>query len=90
VSRNPQPFRPAFAVVRVDGPLDGSLSPPRIQERITIKKIVWSEEDAAAEVERLTAIEDARPPERRSDGRFYFAQYTRVFDDGDAGSVRDG
>jgi hypothetical protein len=87
VSGNPQPFRPAFAVVRVDGPLDRSMSPEAVQERITVKKIVWTEGDAEAEVARLNAIERERPPERRA-GCFYFAQYTRVFDDGQGGSVR--
>jgi hypothetical protein len=36
VSRNPQPFRPAFAVVRIDGPLDRSMSGERAAEQITV------------------------------------------------------
>jgi hypothetical protein len=68
-------------VVRVDGPLDGSMSPEDVQSRITIKKIVWTEADAAGEVERLNGIERERLPEASVDGRFYFWQYTRVFDD---------
>jgi hypothetical protein len=82
VSRKPQAFRPAFAVVRIDGPLDGSMPPEDIRSRIAIKKIVWSEEDADAEVERLNGIERERAPEASVDGCFYFWQYTRVFDDG--------
>jgi hypothetical protein len=81
VSRNPQPFRPAFAVVRIDGPLDRSMSGARVAEQITVKKIVWTSAAAAAEVERLNTLERELPPDRRIAGgfRFYFSQYTRVF-----------
>ena len=56
------------------------MSEQDVEQRIIVKKVVWTSEDAEAEVARLDAIERERPPDRRVGGRFYFAQYTRVFD----------
>jgi hypothetical protein len=76
MSRNPQRFAPAFAVVRVDGPFAEVMTQGQITERITIKKIVATQEEADREVARLNGDDTHRG---RGPGRFYFAQYTRLF-----------
>ncbi len=79
MSRRPQKFAAAFAVVRIDGPLGSSMTDVEIAERITIKKVVATENEAEAEVTRLNQLERDRPENRRAPGRFYFSQYTRLF-----------
>ena len=63
-----------YAVIRVDDYPSGAL-----ENCITIKEIVWSLEEAEAEVKRLMKL-------NRSKGCKYFWQYTRlveaVADDG--------
>jgi hypothetical protein len=52
-------FEPAYAVVRTDLPVDGDTP----WESFSVKEIMWSAEDAEAEVERLNALKaekDAR------------------------------
>jgi hypothetical protein len=56
---------PAYAVVRID------LDLPDDQARFTVKRIVWSEDLAESEVDRLNEL--------NADKRcHYFWQYTRV------------
>jgi hypothetical protein len=76
MSRNPQRFVPGFAVIRVDGPFSESMADQEIKERLTIKKVVATQEEADREVVRLNELETRGS---RGPGRFYFAQYTRLF-----------
>ena len=76
MSRNPQPFTPAFAVIRVDGPFSESMTNREITELIVVKKVVATEREAEREVARLNEME---AHSRRGPGRFYFAEYTRLF-----------
>ena len=59
---------PVYAVVRIDDYPSGTL-----ENCITIKEIVWSAEEAEAEVARLNEL-------NRSKGCRYFWQYTRLID----------
>ena len=62
-----------YAIVRVDRVsfLGDSLDRNSLQNAITVKKLVWSEADANAEVERLNAV-------NRDKGCVYFCQITRL------------
>jgi hypothetical protein len=62
-----------YAIVRVDRVsfLGDSLDRDSLSNAITVKKLVWTEEDAKAEVERLNTI-------NRDKGCFYFFQITRL------------
>ena len=52
-----KPTRQAFAVVRVDIFFDGETEiDVALENRITVKMIVWSLSQAEAEVDRLNAI----------------------------------
>lgn len=55
----------AYAVVRVDH------DAPTDEERFTVRRIVWDEEAAEAEVRRLSELNSGK-------GCGYFWQYTRV------------
>lgn len=69
-------FRPAFAVVRFDGYQDPGSSPHVL---FTVKEVLLSQEEAEAEVARLSAAH----AERGGDPRVvYFAQYTRLTREG--------
>jgi hypothetical protein len=59
---------PVYAVIRIDDYPSGTL-----ENCITIKEIVWSVEEAEAEVVRLNEL-------NRSKGCRYFWQYTRLID----------
>jgi hypothetical protein len=65
---------PAYAVVRVDTydePPEASPSNISVSVDVTVKKVLWSQEAAEAEVKRLNDLD--------SDKRCrYFWQYTRV------------
>jgi hypothetical protein len=63
-----QPLLQAFAIVRLDGFLPEATP---ISHRVTVKKIVWSQEEAESEVERLN--QQAAEPSIQS-----FWQTTRV------------
>jgi hypothetical protein len=52
--------------VRVDGPIEDSMSAEAVQSRITIKAIVWGEEQAAREVTRLNGLLEDRLSEREA------------------------
>jgi hypothetical protein len=51
---------PAFAIVRIDRYIDGD------EERVTIKRVVWSQGVAEAEVARLNELVES------GDETFYF------------------
>jgi hypothetical protein len=59
-----------YAVVRVDQPSD-SVTP--IEDTITVKEILWSLEEAQAEVARLMELNESK-------GCKYFWQTTRLID----------
>lgn len=61
-------FDHAYAILRID-PLQSADTPP--DAAVTVKRIVWSEQDAAAEVVRLNAL-------RPGTAAPYFWQITRV------------
>ena len=63
-----QKFDHAYAILRID-PLQSADTPPDVA--VTVKRIVWSEQDAAAEVARLNAL-------RPGTAARYFWQITRV------------
>jgi hypothetical protein len=65
--------RPAFAILRVDAKVRGDTP---FQRRVTVKKVVLSEEYAKAEVERLNSMNAAK-------GCQYVAQLTEL-DESDA------
>ena len=58
----------AFAIVRLDDFQDSEVD---VRNRVTVKRIVWDQAEAEAEVERLNAI---------NEGVRYFWQATRVDD----------
>ena len=60
--------RPAFAILRVDTNVRGDTP---FQRRVTVKKVVLSEEHAKAEVERLNTM-------NASKGCQYVAQLTEL------------
>jgi hypothetical protein len=74
MSKRHQPRVEVYAVVR----LDHYLPVATLEERITIKEIVPTLEQAESEVARLTALVS-------DDGSTYFSQYTRYFPDGRQG-----
>ena len=59
---------PGYAIVRIDEFQSDDVSP---EHKITVKRIVWSQEVAEAEVERLNSLNQEK-------GCRYFWQYTRV------------
>jgi hypothetical protein len=61
-------FDHAYAILRID-PLQSPNTPP--DAAVTVKRIVWSEQAAAAEVARLNALRPGTAPR-------YFWQVTRV------------
>lgn len=61
-------FSPAYAIVRIDD-FHGPNTIP--EDKIMVKEIVFSEEEAEAEVTRLRALNGAK-------GCRYFWQYTRL------------
>lgn len=58
----------AFAIVRIDEFQDESVA---MENRVTVKQIVWSESEARAEVDRLNRLNAQK-------GCRYFWQTTRV------------
>ena len=65
---------PAYAVVRLDTydePTEASPSNISVSVDVTVKKVLWSQEEAEAEVERLNQLNSDK-------GCRYFWQYTRV------------
>ena len=71
--RDEQPlFRPADAVVRIDGYLDAGI--PK-ESLITVKEVWLAREEAENEVARLNAL-------NADEGTYYFVQYTRLERDG--------
>jgi hypothetical protein len=58
-------FTPGFAIVRIDLYLDDP------EERVTVKRIVWEQALAEAEVARLNEVNSDKQCR-------YFWQYTRV------------
>ena len=71
MSRHHKPREEVYAVIRFD---PGDAEP---QNSFTVKEIVRSPEIAAAEVDRLTALNAAK-------GCVYFWQMTRLFGPGEA------
>ena len=65
-------FRPAYAVVRIDGDLGAEIP---AESLITVKEIWLSREKAESEVARLNAL-------NANKGTQYFWQYTRLERDG--------
>ena len=65
-------MKQAYAIVRLDDFQDATVAP---ENRITVKKIVWEEGTAQAEVERLNELNGDK-------GCRYFWQATRVDDGG--------
>ena len=63
-------------MIRVDGPFRESMTDHEIMERLTIKKVVATQDEADREVVRLNELETHGS---RGPGRFYFARYTRLF-----------
>jgi ferredoxin-fold anticodon binding domain-containing protein len=64
-------LRHVFAIVRVDT-YDGLEVP--LEERISVTKVLWSEQDAAREVERLSRLNAGK-------GCRYFWVLTRLVDE---------
>jgi len=69
VSRTYKPRDHVYAILRSDDFQDPSATP---EVKITVKAIVWSQEQAEAEVQRLNALNAAK-------GCHYWWQSTRLF-----------
>jgi hypothetical protein len=61
-------YEHVYAVVRVDDWRDAEIG---LEDAVVIKKIVWTEEEAKQEVERLTSINGEK-------NAIYFYQLTRL------------
>lgn len=68
MGKGQEAYRPGFAIVRVDLFFDHDVAP---RDRITVKKVIASREEAEREVTRLNALQ-------RDKGCVYFWQATRV------------
>ena len=73
MGRNSQPREKVWAVIRVNGAIDG----PDHEHRISVKEIVRSREIALAEVERLNTLNSHL-------NCWYFCQMSRLFADGES------
>ena len=73
-------YQPVYAIVRVDRFQDESVP---VEDRLTVKKVVWSEEEAASEVVRLNQLNSPQ-------GAHYFYQRTRLETQVPMDEVQDG
>lgn len=68
----PKPgYEHAYAIVRIDFYDQPTVSRSNMQQRVTVKRVVWDAETARQEVERLNRVNSNK-------GCVYFSQVTRV------------